>query len=82
VVWQAIAVWEASGLDAARVAQLNAVSFEIADLPDRFLGWASPDRIVLDADAAGWGWYVEGVGDSGSPALRSPLSTLVSPSIS
>ncbi len=53
------------GLVSARAAQLNAVSFETADLPGRYLGWASPDRIVLDADADGWGWYVDGDSDSG-----------------
>jgi hypothetical protein len=57
VVSQALAVWEAAGLDAARVAALQAVSFEIADLPGRYLGLATFDRIVLDIDAAGYGWY-------------------------
>jgi hypothetical protein len=57
VVWQAIAAWESAGLDAARVAMLQSLSFEIADLPGQYLGWATPDRIVLDIDAAGYGWY-------------------------
>jgi CSLREA domain-containing protein len=57
LVWQAIAAWELAGLDAARVASLHTVTFEIADLPGRYLAWATPDRIVLDIDAAGYGWY-------------------------
>jgi hypothetical protein len=60
VVWQAVAAWESLGLDAARVAMLQSLSFEIADLPGRYLGWATPDRIVLDIDAAGYGWYIAG----------------------
>jgi hypothetical protein len=60
VVWQAIAAWESAGLDAARVAVLQSLSFEIADLPGQYLGWASSDRIVLDINAAGYGWYVAG----------------------
>jgi hypothetical protein len=67
VVGQAIGVWAASGLDADHVAALNSVSFEIADLPDRYLGWASADRIVVDIDAAGYGWYVDGDSSSGTP---------------
>jgi hypothetical protein len=59
VVWQAIAAWESAGLDAARVATLHTVTFEIADLPGHYLAWATPDRIVLDIDAAGYGWYID-----------------------
>jgi len=58
LVWQAIAAWESAGLDAAGVAALHSLSFEVADLPGRYLGWATRDRIVLDIDAAGYGWYV------------------------
>ncbi|HPM80198.1 MAG TPA: matrixin family metalloprotease, partial [Candidatus Anammoximicrobium sp.] len=58
LVWQAIAAWESAGLDAAGVAALQSLSFEVTDLPGRYLGLASRDRIVLDLDAAGFGWYV------------------------
>jgi len=58
LVWQAITAWESAGLDAAGVAALQSLSFEIANLPGRYLGWATRDRIVLDLDAAGYGWYV------------------------
>ena len=76
LVWQAIAAWESAGLDAARVATLQSVWFEIADLPGSYLGWATPDRIVVDIDAAGYGWYVDGDSSSGSPlsALDSRFS--------
>jgi large repetitive protein len=77
LVQQAIAVWESAGLDAARVAVLNSVSFEIADLPDRYLGWATPDRIVVDIDAAGYGWYVADGSASSIPESQMDLLTAV-----
>jgi hypothetical protein len=57
LVWRAIAAWESAGLDASQMAVLEALSFEIANLPGTYLGWATPDRIVLDVDAAGDGWH-------------------------
>jgi hypothetical protein len=74
VVWQAIAAWESAGLDAARLAVLQSLSFEIADLPDRYLGWATSDRIVLDIDAAGYGWYA--ADDEGSVGAELEISDL------
>ncbi len=65
VVTQAIAVWQAAGLDAARVAALQSLSVTVADLPGAYLGWATADTITIDADAAGYGWQ------TGSPAAES-----------
>jgi CSLREA domain-containing protein len=85
VVWQAIAAWELAGLDAVRVASLHTVTFEIADLPGRYLAWATPDRIVLDIDAAGYGWYVaseagsvaDGFGSSDSQSQMDLLTAVL-----
>jgi hypothetical protein len=77
VVWQAIAAWESVGLDAARVAILQSLSVEIADLPGRYLGWAAPDRIVLDIDAAGYGWYVAGESDIANLEFQMDLLSAV-----
>jgi CSLREA domain-containing protein len=85
VVWQAIATWELAGLDAVRVASLHTVTFEIADLPGRYLAWATPDRIVLDIDAAGYGWYVaseagsvaDGFGSSDSQSQMDLLTAVM-----
>jgi len=63
LVWQAIAAWESAGLDAVGAATLQSLSFEVADLPGPYLGWATQDRIVLDIDAAGHGWYVQGASE-------------------
>jgi hypothetical protein len=57
LVDQAIQIWELAGLDAMRVAALRSLSIEVSDLPGRYLGLALPDGLILDADAAGWGWY-------------------------
>jgi hypothetical protein len=57
LVDEAIQIWELAGLDAMRVAALRSLSIEVSDLPGRYLGLALPDRLILDADAAGWGWY-------------------------
>jgi hypothetical protein len=46
-------------LDSTAQALLNSVSFEIADFSDLTLGRAFEDRILIDVDAAGHGWYVD-----------------------
>jgi hypothetical protein len=63
VVEQAIGLWQAAGLDAARVAALRQVPVSIADLPGAQLGLASSNAILVDVNAAGAGWYMP----SGSP---------------
>ena len=37
----------------------SGIPLEIADLPDNVLGLALDDRILLDRDAAGRGWFVD-----------------------
>jgi large repetitive protein len=53
----AIGLWQAAGLDAARVAALRQVQVSVADLPGAQLGWAAANVVVLDVNAAGFGWY-------------------------
>jgi hypothetical protein len=59
IVAEAIARWSASGLDAAGLAKLGQVQFSIGDLPGGLLGEAEVDRVFIDADAAGYGWFVD-----------------------
>src|SRR5262245_23440562 len=57
---EAVARWAATGLSAADVARLRAVTVEVTDLPDGDFG-AAPlygTVISLDDDAAGYGWFV------------------------
>jgi large repetitive protein len=59
IVDAAIAQWAASGLSAADVAKMEAVSISIANLPNSELGWATQNGITIDDDAAGFGWFVD-----------------------
>jgi hypothetical protein len=40
-------------------ATLDHIAFQIADLPGDLLGLASTERILIDVDAAGHGWFVD-----------------------
>ena len=53
---EALARWQAAGVDTAG---LGSIVVHIADLPGDTLGLASGNTIWLDADAAGWGWFVD-----------------------
>jgi hypothetical protein len=59
IVNEAIARWVAAGLDDATVARLQRVEVTIGDLSGSLLGQAGADRICLDRDAAGHGWFVD-----------------------
>ena len=49
--------WLATGVDPAALA---GVTVTVADLPGTLLGRADGDVVVVDRDAAGWGWSVLG----------------------
>jgi hypothetical protein len=55
-VTEAVARWQRSGRD---VSALTDFDIRIAELGDRTLGLASGRAIWLDANAAGWGWFVD-----------------------
>jgi Ca2+-binding RTX toxin-like protein len=60
IVDEAIARWtETLGVDDALVAALHDVSFQIVDFNDLTLGRAIGDTILIDADAAGFGWFID-----------------------
>jgi hypothetical protein len=59
LVQRAIADWAAAGLDKSLLAKLSEVEVRVADLPGDLLGLAHRRAIVLDADAAGHGWFVD-----------------------
>jgi hypothetical protein len=60
IVETAIEHWVAAvGLDAQSLAYLQAVTIQIVDLPNRYLAVVTTDTIYLDADAGGWGWFVD-----------------------
>ncbi|MGY3658239.1 hypothetical protein [Bradyrhizobium sp. USDA 376] len=54
-----------------RLSILDQVTVLIADLPDQMLGATTGSTIVLDAEAAGWGWFVDPTpGDNREFAIR------------
>ena len=60
IVDEAIERWtDALGIDDALVASLYEVSFRIVDFSDLTLGRAFEGTILIDADAAGYGWFVD-----------------------
>jgi hypothetical protein len=60
VISQAIADWEAAGITASQVNSLEHVQFDIVYLPGSLLGETmSPSLVYLNANAAGYGWFVD-----------------------
>ena len=59
IVSAAIAHWEATGLTAEQDAYLKQVSVTVGDMAGMTLGSANPGHIVIDDNAAGYGWYVD-----------------------
>jgi hypothetical protein len=53
---EALARWQSAGYD---VSSLTNIDLRIADLPGNTLGQAQGLTITLDANAAGWGWFVD-----------------------
>ena len=60
IIDEAIARWMASGLvEESAFAALDTVTFEIADLSGLVLGDTLGDTIMIDSDAAGYGWFID-----------------------
>jgi hypothetical protein len=60
IVAAAKQLWaEALGPRDPRLAILDQVAVLISDLPDNLLGATTGTTIVLDTNAAGWGWFVD-----------------------
>ncbi len=51
--------WAQTGLNAAQLATLDALRVEVADLPGLTLGQLQDGVITIDANAAGWGWFID-----------------------
>ena len=59
IVEAALDRWTATGLTAQQINTLESISFSVADLPGWYLGAASSTSVKIDADAGGWGWFVD-----------------------
>ena len=60
VVDAALSYWETAGLSDAQLELLGSVNFVLTDLPDAMLGGASGTTVLIDVNAAGYGWFVDG----------------------
>lgn len=56
LLFEAINRFAAAGI---KVSSLNQVQVRITDLPGAVLGQAAGNIILLDSNAAGWGWFVD-----------------------
>ena len=59
IVNAAISIWQDAGLTTEQVNRLRSVDVQIDDLSGNLLGVASNNTIVIDTNAAGFGWFVD-----------------------
>jgi hypothetical protein len=60
IVEEAIDRWSESNLaDELKLGILDQVNFQIADLSGLVLGQASANTVLIDVDAAGYGWFID-----------------------
>jgi hypothetical protein len=59
VVDQAVSAWQAIGLSEEQLQEISDLDFAMVDLPGTQLALADHDRIQIDIDAAGVGWFVD-----------------------
>jgi len=78
IVDEAKALWaQALGADDPRLARLNGITVEVGNLPDLGLGETNGDTILIDSNAAGWGWFVDATpGDNSEFTLTLPSGAL------
>ncbi len=56
---QALRLWIAAGIDGSLADRLAHLEVRIVDLPGGILGQTDGDVILIDADADGFGWFVD-----------------------
>jgi hypothetical protein len=56
IVNEALARWRDAGYDTSA---LGAVKVGVTDLPDNYLGTVTDGTVLIDGDAAGYGWYID-----------------------
>ena len=61
VLEAAINLWAGTGISASELSHLESVTVSIADLSGSTLALTTSGNIVIDVNAAGYGWYMEGL---------------------
>ena len=56
---EALARWFVVAMPASMRVRLEDVRFQMADLPESYLGLASGNLVWIDSDASGRGWYID-----------------------
>jgi hypothetical protein len=64
VLREAVDLWAAAGISDAELADLRQVDVRITDLASDHLGLATATQILIDQDAAGFGWFVDSTPES------------------
>jgi fibronectin type 3 domain-containing protein len=59
IISTAIGLWQGAGVSAETAQSWRSGRIHFADLPGDLLGVATSDQILIDNDAAGWGWFVD-----------------------
>ena len=59
LVAEGISRWKAAAISVEAVERLSQFKVELADLPGNALAVTMPDKILVDKDAAGLGWFVD-----------------------
>jgi large repetitive protein len=59
IVTASIQRWSATGLTQQQIATLRRIKFEVTDLSGSYLGEADGNRIQVDRNAEGKGWFVD-----------------------
>jgi len=59
VALEAVNRWAEAGLSAEDLAVLEGTTIQIADLRDGMVGATVGDQVLIDVNAAGWGWFAD-----------------------
>ncbi|MBY0525661.1 MAG: PQQ-dependent sugar dehydrogenase [Gemmataceae bacterium] len=59
IVAEALRRWAATGLSTEQIARLRSVAFVVTDLTPGWLGEFLPGTVFIDANASGFGWFVD-----------------------
>ena len=59
IVDASASLWQRAGLDANQLSRLGSIDIQFADLDGDYLGLTTGSTIVLDVNAAGYGWYID-----------------------
>ncbi len=66
---EAIAAWQAAGLDGTDVRKLEGVSVQVGNLGTSILGVEAANAIIINQTAAGYNWFTAASGGSGGQAF-------------